>query len=252
MEIQYKIHNHPVGFCNNLYYALNAYIHSTSDVKVVQIITLKEITNGIYNALCKIGLSEFINFYCQNLTYQNKWLQDFGKDFTKEQIENFIKYYILKSDPYCNYKYKTIEKEKCLALHIRNGDYVSDRRFNFFDRKDYLYKAINHILVKDFEEIHIFSDDVEMCKKQYHNILKNRFQKVKYITYNDFLNDFIELSFYKNKILWNSTFSFWTTFISDVIYDYTGIVLCPDQFTIDILEPIRTPSYWTHIHVNKN
>ena len=115
---------------------------------------------------------------------------------------------------------------------------------------DYILQTINHPLIKDFDEVHIFSDDLNLCKREYHKVLANRFKEIKYITKGSIPDDLVEISYYKNKIIWNSTFSFWGSFIGSVIYDHTGVILCPDQFNDTEKLQTRGAPYWTYIKVS--
>lgn len=64
------------------------------------------------------------------------------------------------------------------------------------------------------------------------------------------IDDFIELSQMKNKILWNSTFSYWTAFISNVLYEdsYKNIFV-PSKFTSKESNVSRINPKWTVIEV---
>ena len=82
-------------------------------------------------------------------------------------------------------------------------------------------------------------------------MLSKRFKKIKYITCGTIIDDFAELSHYKYKIIWNSTFSYWSSFISDIIYNHTGIIACPSLFSDKEDSLTRCPPHWKHIPVIK-
>lgn len=247
MNIKYIKHPPYVRFGNELYFVLQAYIHSTPEEKIIQCRPITEKQQGIDVLLNRVNLSHFCTFEDKNSIWVDKWEQDYGKDFTQQQLESFIKDYILRSEIFTNYKI-TEDKERCLLLNIRNGDYLHLPDFNCFDRKDYLNKTIYNSLTEKFDQVHIFSDDLAVCEQEYHQILSQRFKKIEYITYGSIIDDFVALSHYKNRIIWNSTFSYWAAFISDVIYNHTGIVLCPDKFIYNIPGTDRGAPYWTYIN----
>lgn len=251
MKTSYISFQPHVRLGNHLYYVLQAYKRSTEDTKFIHCVKQHNDVweKEVYDVLIHLNVNELItdkNDNCQH--FHGKDFQFMGKDFTFEQLESLIKQYIIKAEVFTNYKV-TEEKEKCLLLNIRNGDYLLPvfSNLNCFNRKDYIEKAINHSQFKNFEQIHVFSDDLDLCKQLYHQMLSKRFKEVKYITHGSILNDFVEISFYKNKIIWNSTFSFWASFIGGIIYDHKDIVVCPNRFltTID-MSSVGSP-YWIQI-----
>jgi hypothetical protein len=62
------------------------------------------------------------------------------------------------------------------------------------------------------------------------------------------IDDFIELSCFKYKILFNSTFSYWTGFISNVLYknNYTDI-FAPAKFMSVGIDKSHVNPKWTII-----
>lgn len=76
----------------------------------------------------------------------------------------------------------------------------------------------------------VFSDDIPMCRELYHPVLSQRFNVVEYNEEKSFEKEFVRLSLFKNHINWNSTFSFWTSFIGNVVHGHSGITICPSMF----------------------
>lgn len=143
--------------------------------------------------------------------------------------------------------------DNTLAINIRNGDFLIEpikSLHDCFDRFNYLKNAINDPSIKFIKNVHIFSDDIKLCKKMYHNILKTRFHNIIYDNIGStILSQFIRLSKYKYKIIWNSTFSIWTAFIGDILYKYSGITIYPSKFMKNENMILRCNPIWKEIKV---
>ena len=138
-------------------------------------------------------------------------------------------------------------------MHIRNGDFINVPHINSFNRIDYLTKAIEEQeRIKKHKVVVVFSDDISLCKREYDALLKENFDEVEYHETNSLLQDFVDLSMFKDKILWNSTFSYWTGFISDVIYEDKGTIVVPDTFMRDVPASSRINPRWTMIETVPN
>lgn len=135
-----------------------------------------------------------------------------------------------------------------VAINIRNGDFLDPRICDLhdcFDRTDYLKRSISDDSIFELSKATIFSDDLGLCRKLYDHLLHERFAVVEYDEGGDVLGQFRRLTMYKNKIIWNSTFSFWSSFISDVIHNYSGITIVPSKFTKDEFIQSRANPRWT-------
>lgn len=101
------------------------------------------------------------------------------------------------------WKYKSIlEKETC-AIHVRRGDYIKLKDYHYNLEADYYFNAI-----RAMQGLHFvcFSDDIPWCKEN--------------IPANDYIQDeamieFHLMSYCKNFIIANSTFSWWASYLSD-------------------------------------
>lgn len=235
---------------NQLYYSLQAFKSTTEQLNLVYSITGCENPKHIYDMMCKLGLSKLISIDNQPEIEINNYCQKFGVDFLEQDLNNFINNFILKSELFNDIN-KNSRNEKTIAINIRNGDYLTQKPIyhNCFNREDYLNKSIYSKDIKNVTDATVFSDDIPLCKKLYHGILKNRFNNIEYFDETDILTQFKELTYFRNKIIWNSTFSFWASFIGDVIYRNSGICICPSKFNIKTHIKEKVKPNWKIIDV---
>jgi hypothetical protein len=108
---------------------------------------------------------------------------------------------------YLKNKYHDILNEKSCTLHVRRGDYFTAKEMKVIDTE--YYKSAIKRFANDTLFV-IFSDDIEWCK---HNL--------DFITNKIFINennDILELylmSYFKNNIIANSTFSWWGAWLGE-------------------------------------
>lgn len=104
-------------------------------------------------------------------------------------------------------KYNFLKKENNVSLHIRRKDYIGKENFHTnLTNTEYYKDAIK--LVK-YDNLLIFSDDVEWCKK---NI---NYKNSIFIENNADYIDFYLMSFCNTNIIANSTFSWWSAWINN-------------------------------------
>jgi len=114
---------------------------------------------------------------------------------------------------------------KTAAIHIRNTDYLGSV-FDWFDRKKYIDDSIAWMLKDhhDVDHIVVFSDDIDLCKRQFGSTISEKFSKVTYLDDNESpdamatLKDFLRLSLFKHKIIFNSSFSAFAAYVGNVLY----------------------------------
>lgn len=121
------------------------------------------------------------------------------------------------------------DKGNVVALHIRNKDYLSPM-FCCFDRVEYLKKALDS-LDESIDTMEVFSDDINFTQKNYDGIIRSRIKTVNYNCGTKDTDDFIKFACIRNKILWNSTFSYWAAFVGNVLY--------PDSYN-NVITQVRT------------
>lgn len=122
------------------------------------------------------------------------------------------------------------DSKNSLGIHVRRGDYINHPRFVNLGM-DYYSKAMK--LVKG-KRVYIFSDDLDWCKSN----LSDRFV---YVDYPDYIC-FDMLRRCKNKIIANSTFSWWAAYLG------SGSVVSPSRWFHDPVKQERAinqiPSIW--------
>jgi hypothetical protein len=108
---------------------------------------------------------------------------------------------------YLKNKYEKILNNNSCSLHVRRGDYLNAREMKILS-VDYYKNAI-----KQFDEntlFVIFSDDIEWCKT-YLDFIKNKI----FINENNDILELFLMSYFKNNIIANSTFSWWGAWIGN-------------------------------------
>lgn len=103
-----------------------------------------------------------------------------------------------------------------VGLHVRRGDYLYAPEFNGICDLEYYKKAIAEILSNGKEHcFYIFSNDIEWCKQEIEPLLNGN--KVVYVIGNtgkDSCWDMFLMTYCKNLIIANSSFSWWGAFLN--------------------------------------
>lgn len=250
------------NFSNQLYFILHAFVLSKKYNEQVKYTANNECNNlKLNNTLQQLN----VNDYFQNNIDNNSetidehpidYLQKFNIDFTEDELNEFIYTTIFQSEKFAQYKQfrDKILSENAVALHIRNGDYLILSQFNCFNRQTYLIKTLQYANANfSNEKIYVFSDDNTTNRQLYDSILKKNFKTIEYIDNNTQLDDLMMLSQFKYKILWNSTFSYWSAFISNCIYmNNFRSILVPSAFLFPEQHKIRCNPKWTIIDTPYN
>lgn len=125
---------------------------------------------------------------------------------------------------------KQIEKVNSVSLHVRRGDYVTNKKTystHGLCTNKYYSDAIQYINERvDNPHFYIFSDDLEWSKKnlQLHNYettyVENNYGKSSYI-------DMQLMSMCKHNIIANSSFSWWGAYLNNML---DKIVISPKRW----------------------
>lgn len=178
--------------------------------------------NLLINYLNKIKrrLGFFVDEYYQNEKYFIDIADEIKKEFTlKNDFSEKAKEYLLK-----------IENSNSVSLHIRRGDYVTNKTANAYhgvcDLK-YYYEAIKIIKEKMVNPIFfVFSDDILWAKE---NLKDEEFIFVSSAEIED-VEEMMLMSKCKHNIIANSSFSWWGAWLNG---NAKKIVIAPKKWFND-------------------
>lgn len=214
-NILYGLLNNYIESCKNnekyIYVNSLRYSENIIEENIVNIFNLGDIYNANINESITDNKIKFIKE-----DPSSKCFAGFNIDFTEDQLNAFIKNIFLKSKAFENIK--LIEDR--LSINIRGGDYLNEQNLNNykFNFEKYLNIALEYFKNKKIDKLDVYSDDFNYAKK-----FDDIFKKFNFnVTYNEntgMISDFVALSSYRHKILWNSTFSYWTGYISNVLFN---------------------------------
>lgn len=121
-----------------------------------------------------------------------------------------------------------IDTNNTTCVSVRAGDFLSDKFKNnyYVCKPNYYVKSVNYIKNKCDSIFVIFSDDIEWVKKNisFPNDVKCVYEEKKYNLY----EKIYLMTHCDNYILSNSSFSFWTQFLS---YNNDKTVVAPSKWT---------------------
>jgi len=133
----------------------------------------------------------------------------------RKQILNKINFKINNSKSYNQYKLQITETDStAIAIHVRRGDYINDRRIleiHGICSLDY-YKTSVRLMNEKYNNIHfyIFSNDLNWCEKKF-SFIKNK----TYVKNTETVFEDLELmSLCKGQIIANSSLSWWSAWIN--------------------------------------
>lgn len=110
-----------------------------------------------------------------------------------------------------------IKQSSSVGIHVRRGDYLNEPEFRGICDIDYYRKAINHILGGYSDStFFIFSNDIQWCKENLVPLIGKN--EPIFVTDNkgeDSCWDMFLMSYCKNLIIANSSFSWWGAFLNN-------------------------------------
>lgn len=154
-----------------------------------------------------------------NLDYFSSYYQDFGQDFTLNELNDFIQQYIVTSEFFTNSR-----SEEKTIINIRRGDFYSTNNVSpsQFDQVEYVKKVFDKNPSFSSHPILIISDDITWCQQELAFI--ERFNEIQFLPNNEPIDDFIAISKAKNLIVTNSTFSYWGGYISKFLNKENNVI----------------------------
>lgn len=179
------------------------------------------------------------NAYLEGYWVSEKYFEDISdvirKEFTFKSKPDRKNRELLKQISACN----------SISIHVRRGDYVTDRdthKFHGVCGLDYYKKAVSYIIGKVINPVFfIFSDDSGWCKDNLH-----LHYQTKYVTHNLSINhceDMRLMSACKHNIIANSSFSWWGAWLNE---NPDKTVIAPRQWFRDMTINTTTfiPDSW--------
>ncbi len=242
------IYNGRARLANQLYFCLNAFARGGN-------FRYRCPMWDMFDNLTRLGVDDTVMSAPDSLNMSQRmpgdwYFQFVGRDFSMSDAHSFIERFVIKSKAVKDALEwsLSVDQSKSCAIHVRRGDYLSEsnKKFSVFDRGEYLRLACERVLARGVSHAYVFSDDTEGCRRDHGKFLSDNFEAVFYPSVSDPVEDLCRLATFRNKILWNSTFSYWSAFIGNVIHrDSEGLVVSPDrQFTGENPEWRREDPKW--------
>lgn len=170
------------------------------------------------------------NFIFKNLDYDNQYNYYLNGFWQSEkyfnEISSLIKYELSPSDDQLIIL-KDIIKPNSVSLHIRRSDYLTSNGFHPVQSIEYYQNAIEG--VPYYENLYIFSDDIDWCKNNL------GFKNMVFVEGKSNIEDLWLMSLCDHNIIANSSFSWWGAWLNNN----------PNKIVI-------APKLWFGQHVNIN
>lgn len=217
-----------LGFGNYLYLWLRAYIERErgDDYRVVRVPGMEpwlQVLPGIRGLTIE---RDDVRLWDRR---DPSWNQRFGVEFTREELNAFIRRYLLGS-PLAR---PDIVDPRSLVVNIRRGDYYTDpvlRGRYSFDIEAYLREALARAVHVGgaLDRVHVVSDDVGWCAERLGDLLRRYAGTVDYRPPTSTpQGDFRMVATSPRIIGTNSTFSYWGGYVSNVIHGPQSTVVMP-------------------------
>ena len=131
--------------------------------------------------------------------------------------------------------------DNSVGIHVRRGDYLNSKEIYMGICNIDYYKTAVEILNEKIlnPDFYIFSDDIPWCKKNL-GFIKNK----KFVDFNNSsFEDFILLIKFRNKVISNSTFSWWAAMLNK----NSKIIISPSKWNNQITYDDFFPKSWIKI-----
>ena len=242
---------HSIFGITKRYYALDVF---TIEAKILEENNLHKITSAIKRILQKIfhiqwrGLEKSFVFDEKMLGVKDGYFDGYWQSYKYfQEIESVIKHELVLKEvsPEIGQLADKIEKEKSLAIHVRRGDFVNNKKHEVV-KNDYYQKALQIIESKNtIEHVYVFSDDIDWCEKELHFDYPTTFVSSVYEGKHGEGHLYL-MSKCQYFIIPNSTFAWWGAWLSN---RKEKIVVAPKVWRNDIF--IETddllPQDWINI-----
>lgn len=219
------------------------------------------ILSRIGRKLLPIRKTEYIHPYSMNYTYDKKALENEGDCYYEgywqsvhyfTEIKNELQEVYTHPEPnlYNKELILEIKNSNSVGIHVRRGDYLNEPEFQGICNIEYYKKAI-HDIVSDGKnhKFYIFSNDIKWCKEKLAPLIKGH--DLLFVTGNkgnESCWDMFLMTYCKNLIIANSSFSWWGAFLNKRV----NRVYAPDPWlnrecSIDVYE-----ENWIKVKIDRN
>lgn len=162
------------------------------------------------------------NFYYSDLKYDENYNYFLNGFWQSEKYFIDIEEIIRKElaiDKETEEKLKNNIIGNCVSLHIRRTDYVTSNGYHPVLTMDYYHLALE--IIENYDNVLIFSDDVEWCKNNL------SFKNMVFIENNTNIEDLWLMSLCNHNIIANSSFSWWGAWLNN---NTDKIVIAPKKW----------------------
>lgn len=164
----------------------------------------------------------------ENILPNESFYQAYNKDFSQEELNQFIEKYLI--EDVAGLISKNPTPYDCV-FNIRRGDfYNKEHKYLYgFDQLSYLQDVLLQMRLPSSANVAVISDDIVWCE-QYLTILKSRFLNVHFLKTTP-VEAFIECVKAKKLVITNSTFSYWAAYLNAYMMPENEIY-APDYNTV--------------------
>ena len=207
-------------FGNLLYFALQAHVRSRPGRPVMCLSTIGGEELASLTRLTPLFLDgTALRWTDERIHPPTHFFQDFGRDFTAEDLAGFLDQRVLSGLPEVAHP----GGPDGITINVRRGDYYSvpDVRCNYgVDVPAYVRGALHRQIEIGgrASSVHVVSDDPQWCRDH----LGWLTEYVDAVTFSDggagAMADFVQVATSRRLILTNSTFSYWAGYVSNRIH----------------------------------
>jgi hypothetical protein len=101
------------------------------------------------------------------------------------------------------------QNEQTCSIHVRRGDYLGITEYHPVQDLNYYNRSMSYMREKGISKFYVFSDDLKWCME---NLPHDN--NISYISGNIDIKDLALMSFCKNNIIANSSFSWWGAWLN--------------------------------------
>lgn len=148
-----------------------------------------------------------------------------------------------------------VKATNSIMVHVRRGDYISSQNAASYHGSvpvEYYMRALEFCLSKLSDPtIYVFSDDIDWCKSAF-EIVSAPIHFFGPDPARADWEDLMVMSFCRNHIIANSTFSWWSAWLADQRYGTTGrLVYAPHKWfcSRSVINAHFFPEHWTILNV---